>query len=58
MKNLKKYYTLKADPGDVYNALTNKNILKYGLVKMPKWKLFPTQNFHLERKYFRIEPRV
>lgn len=28
MKNLKKYYTLKADPGDVYNALTNKNMIE------------------------------
>jgi len=28
MKNLKKYYTLKADPSDVYNALTNKNMIE------------------------------
>lgn len=28
MKNLKKYYTLKADPCDVYNALTNKRMLE------------------------------
>ncbi len=28
MKDLKRYYTLKADPADVYNALTNKNMLE------------------------------
>ena len=28
MKNLKKYYILKADPKDVYNALTNKKVLE------------------------------
>ena len=28
MKNIKRYYTLNADPKDVYNALTNKRILE------------------------------
>jgi activator of HSP90 ATPase len=28
MKSLKKYYTLKAEPEDVYNALTNKTMLE------------------------------
>lgn len=28
MKNLKRYYTLKADPKDVYNALTNQKVLE------------------------------
>ncbi len=28
MKNLKRYYTLNADPKDVYNALTNKKMLE------------------------------
>jgi activator of HSP90 ATPase len=28
MKNIHKYYTLKASPADVYNALTNKNMLE------------------------------
>ena len=28
MKNIKRYYTLNADPADVYNALTNKRILE------------------------------
>jgi activator of HSP90 ATPase len=28
MKNIKRYYILNADPKDVYNALTNKNMLE------------------------------
>lgn len=28
MKNIKKYYTINAEPKDVYNALTNKKILE------------------------------
>lgn len=28
MKDLKRYYTLPAEPKDVYNALTNKNMLE------------------------------
>ncbi|SHE97628.1 Activator of Hsp90 ATPase homolog 1-like protein [Mariniphaga anaerophila] len=28
MKNLKRYYNLPAEPKDVYNALTNKNMLE------------------------------
>ncbi len=28
MKNIKRYYTLKAEPGDVYNALTNQQMLE------------------------------
>ncbi len=28
MKNIKRYYTLKAGPEDVFNALTNKRILE------------------------------
>ena len=28
MKNIKRYYTLKADPKDVFNALTNKRMLE------------------------------
>ena len=28
MKNLKKYYTLHADPKDVYNALTNQKMIE------------------------------
>ncbi len=28
MKDLKRYYTLPAEPKDIYNALTNKNMLE------------------------------
>ncbi|HPF51991.1 MAG TPA: SRPBCC domain-containing protein [Draconibacterium sp.] len=28
MKNLKRYYTLHAEPGDVYNALTNQKMIE------------------------------
>lgn len=28
MKNLKRYFSIPADPKDVYNALTNKNMLE------------------------------
>jgi activator of HSP90 ATPase len=28
MKNIKRYYTLYAEPGDVYNALTNRQMLE------------------------------
>jgi len=28
MENIKRYYTLSADPADVFNALTNKKILE------------------------------
>lgn len=28
MKDLKRYYTLHAEPGDVYNALTNQNMIE------------------------------
>ena len=28
MKNIKKYYTIFAEPNDVYNALTNKKMLE------------------------------
>jgi activator of HSP90 ATPase len=28
MKNIKRYYTLNAEPGDIYNALTTKRMLE------------------------------
>jgi len=47
MKELKKYYTLKADPGDVYNALTNKSILEIWTGEDAEMEVFPNTEFSL-----------
>lgn len=47
MKNLKKYYTLKADPGDVYNALTNKNMIEIWTGEAAEMEPVPNTEFAL-----------
>jgi activator of HSP90 ATPase len=47
MKNLKRYYVLKAAPGDVYNALTNKNMLEIWTGEEAEMKPTPNTEFSL-----------
>jgi len=47
MKSLKKYYTLKADPGDVYNALTNKSLIEIWTGEAAEMEPIPDTEFAL-----------
>lgn len=47
MKSLKRYYTLKAEPKDVYNALTNKNMLEIWTGENAQMEPFPDTEFSL-----------
>jgi len=47
MRSLKKYYILKADPGDVYNALTNKNMLEIWTGEDAEMEPVPNTEFSL-----------
>lgn len=47
MKNLKKYYTLHADPKDVYNALTNQKMVEIWTGEDAVMNLEPNSEFSL-----------
>lgn len=47
MKSLKRYYTLKAVPGDVYNALTNKTMLEIWTGEEAQMEPLPNTEFSL-----------
>jgi len=47
MKSLKKYYTLKAEPADVYNALTNKSLLEIWTGEAAEMEPIPDTEFAL-----------
>ena len=47
MKNIKRYYTLNASPRDVYNALTNKNMLEIWTGESAVMELTPGTAFSL-----------
>lgn len=47
MKEIKKYYTLNADPKDVYNALVNKNMLEIWTGEEVEMEAVPETNFSL-----------
>ncbi|MEZ5105753.1 MAG: SRPBCC domain-containing protein [Draconibacterium sp.] len=47
MKEIKRYYTLNADPQDVYNALTNKNMLEIWTGEPVEMELEPGSQFSL-----------
>ncbi|WP_319480675.1 SRPBCC domain-containing protein [uncultured Draconibacterium sp.] len=47
MKDLKRYYTLNADPKDVYNALTNENMLEIWTGETAVMVLEPNTEFSL-----------
>ena len=47
MKDLKRYYILKAGPGDVYNALTNKNMLEIWTGENAEMEAVPHTEFSL-----------
>ncbi|MEN8115891.1 MAG: SRPBCC domain-containing protein [Bacteroidota bacterium] len=47
MKEIKRYYTLKADPKDVYNALTNKKMLEIWTGESAEMVTEPNTEFSL-----------
>lgn len=47
MKNLKKYYFLKANPADVYNALTNKTMIEIWTGENAQMDAIPGTEFSL-----------
>lgn len=47
MKNLKRYYTLNAEPKDVYNALTNEKMLEIWTGESAIMPLEPNAEFSL-----------
>jgi activator of HSP90 ATPase len=47
MKNIKRYYTLKAAPEDVYNALTNQRMLEIWTGEDAKMEPVPDTGFSL-----------
>lgn len=47
MKNIKRYYTLNAGPRDVYNALTNKNMLEIWTGEEAEMEAIPGTAFSL-----------
>jgi len=47
MKNIKRYYTLNAGPRDVYNALTNKNMLEIWTGEEAEMEAIPGTSFSL-----------
>jgi len=47
MREIKRYYTLNADPKDVYNALTNKNMLEIWTGESVEMELEPGSPFSL-----------
>lgn len=47
MKDLKRYYTLNAEPKDVYNALTNENMLEIWTGEPAVMPLEPDAEFSL-----------
>ena len=47
MKNLKRYYTLKASPADVYNALTNKVMIEIWTGEGAMMETIPGTDFSL-----------
>ena len=47
MKNLKRYYILNASPKDVYNALTNKNMLEIWTGEAAEMEPIPDTGFSL-----------
>lgn len=47
MKSIKRYYILNADPKDVYNALTNKNMLEIWTGESAEMEPVPGSSFSL-----------
>lgn len=47
MKDFKKYYTLKAEPADVYNALTNKSLIEIWTGEAAEMEPIPDTEFAL-----------
>jgi activator of HSP90 ATPase len=47
MKDIKRYYTISADPQEVYNALTNKKILEIWTGEEVVMELVPNTEFSL-----------
>ncbi|QGY47381.1 ATPase [Maribellus comscasis] len=47
MKNLKRYYILKAEPKDVYNALTNQRMLEIWTGEEAQMEPVPNSEFSL-----------
>ncbi|MBN2635027.1 MAG: SRPBCC domain-containing protein [Prolixibacteraceae bacterium] len=47
MKNIKRYYTLNAEPKDVYNALTNQKMLEIWTGEKAVMELVPGSEFSL-----------
>lgn len=47
MKNLKRYYTLNGEPGDVYNAITNKIVLEMWTGESAEMEPTPGTSFSL-----------
>lgn len=47
MKNIKRYYTLHAEPKDIFNALTNKRMLEIWTGEHAEMELVPGGEFSL-----------
>lgn len=47
MKSIKRYYTLKADPADVYNALTNQNMIEIWTGEPAQMEPIPNSEFSM-----------
>ncbi len=47
MKNIKRYYEIKAEPKDVYNALTNKRMLEIWTGEAVEMEVEPNTEFSL-----------
>ena len=47
MKNIKRYFTLNAEPKDVYNALTNQRMLEIWTGESAQMETVPNSEFSL-----------
>ncbi len=47
MKSIKRYYILNADPGDVYNAITNKNMIEIWTGEEAEMEPVPGSSFSM-----------
>ncbi|WP_167608131.1 SRPBCC domain-containing protein [Maribellus sediminis] len=63
MKDIKRYYTIKADPADVYNALTNQKMLEIWtgedvVMKAEAGTEFSLWNGSISGKNLELEPNT
>jgi activator of HSP90 ATPase len=54
MKDIKRYYSLPAEPKDIYNALTNKKMLEIWTGEDAVMEPEPNTEFSLWEEVFRV----